>query len=455
MATIPTLIVAPAILAAGIAYRYAGGSEPEARISQARPMQRRPSEADAHTEVRSTGGGRFEQDFQPRVPTQRQLVGTFIPTSLLGPALQAQAAAGGGTPGDEDTLSSRKALYGMSGGPVELAPEHAGRYPRTTEEIEHSSWLQRAARSITGDLGPIEHQERVVSMQHAGDSQTAESAEPTPRYFVRESVSAGDRAVRDVERAADSARTWFWAKSKEVDEDIDRMAVDAQNSATQAFDETQGWFWSKKKEVDDAAASAVNDFSKQANEAAESARDAAEKTRGWFWSKKKEVDHDLNQMSSDINKRASEVAESTRDAADQARGWYVAKKKEVDDDLNKTASDLTDHTKKAYDDAQHWYTSKKKEVDDAAAAAVDDFNKQANEVAESARDAVDQTRGWYRAKKEEVDDDLNRMSDDVADYTKKAYDDTQGWFRSKKKEADDVAHDIRRRASDVSASAKQ
>ncbi|KAJ2100605.1 hypothetical protein IW146_009522 [Coemansia sp. RSA 922] len=388
MATIPTLIVAPAIIAAGIAYKYSGGEGSDARnIGPASAMRRRRSEMD-------TVGERFEQDY--RMPAR--LAGTFIPTSVLrgGTALQAQAA---GSSGDQGSLSSRMTLYGMSGGPTELTPDHTGRYPRTTDEIEHTSWLQRAARSITGDLGPIEHQERVVNIQHAGESQhPAEQADHAPRYFVRESVdNTRDRSAQEVERAVDEARGWYQSKKKEIDDDINQAASDAVSSTKQAYDETQGWYRSKKKEVDAAAASAVDDVKQMANE----------------------------------------VSESTQDAANKSREWYQSKKKEVDEDISQ-----------AYDETQGWFWAKKKEVDDAAASAVDDVKHMASEVSESTKDAAEKSREWFQSKKKEVDEDISQ-----------AYDETQGWFWAKKQEADnavaDVADDIKRRASDMSDAARQ
>ncbi|KAJ2025622.1 hypothetical protein GGI06_000509 [Coemansia sp. S85] len=432
MATIPTLIIAPAILAAGITYKYTGGEGPDAGT-----MRRRRSEMDA---IRGRMGGRviedvhsarvvgerFEQDFQPRVPTQqRQLANTFIPTSILisGTTLQAQAA---GDPPESSSdsnqgsgsLSSRKTLYGMSGGPTELAPDQAGRYPRTTEEIEQTSWLQRAARSITGDLGPIEHQERVASLQHAREAhQSADHGEAGPRYFTRDSVN--------------DARDRFRSMKREVDEDIDQKAAEALRSATQAFDETQGWFWSTKKSVDDAAASAVDDAKKTANDVADSAKDAADKTRDWFWSTKKGVDE-----------AAASAVDGAKQAAEETQGWFQSKKQEADDaaqsaaqDVKRRASDMTDSARQAAKDAQ-----------EATAAAAQDVRRRASDASDSAKQAAEETRGWFWSKKQEADDaaqsaaqDIKRRASDASDSAKQAADSTWSWLWWKKKEVDDTA----------------
>ncbi|KAJ2751342.1 hypothetical protein GGI19_004543 [Coemansia pectinata] len=451
MATIPTLIIAPAILAAGIAYKYTGGEGSDARnIGPATAMRRRRSETDTIGSRRMEGaystqttGERFEQDFQPRVPTQRQLADSFIPTSILrgGPALQAQAADSSGDQGSR-SLSSRMTLYGMSGGPAELEPDHTGRYPRTTDEIEHTSWLQRAARSITGDLGPIEHQERVVSMQHAGDSQhPAERADNAPRYFVRESVdTARDRSVQDAERAVDEARDWYWSKKKEIDDDINQAASDTLGATKQALDETQGWFWSKKKEVDDAAASAIDDVKQTASEVSESTKDAADKTREWFWSKKKEVDEDISQ------------------AYDETQGWFWAKRQEADDavadvadSVKRQAGDVSDAARQSAREARDKLASKTQEAEEATAAAARDMKRRASDASDSAKQAADSTWGWLWSKKKQVDDTAANALDSAKDQAQSARDSVA----AKSQQAKDAVGDAAETASDWVAAKKQ
>ncbi|KAJ1916053.1 hypothetical protein GGI09_004453 [Coemansia sp. S100] len=430
MATIPTLIVAPAIIAAGIAYKYSGGEGSDARnIGPASAMRRRRSEMD-------TVGERFEQDY--RMPTR--LAGTFIPTSVLrgGTALQAQAA---GSSGDQGSLSSRMTLYGMSGGPTELTPDHTGRYPRTSDEIEHTSWLQRAARSITGDLGPIEHQERVVSIQHAGESQhPAEHADYAPRYFVRESVdNTRDRSAQEVERAVDEARGWYQSKKKEIDDDINQAASDVVSSTKQAYDETQGWYRSKKKEVDDAAASAVDEVKQVANEVSESTQDAANKSREWFQSKTKEVDEDISQ------------------AYDETQGWFWAKKQEADnavadvaDDIKRRASDMSDAARQSANEARDKLASKKQEAEEATAAAARDIRRRASDASESAKQTADNTWSWLWSKKKEVDDTAANTLDSAKDQAQSASD----WVAAKKQSADNAASEAVDTARDTADSAR-
>ncbi|KAJ2508938.1 hypothetical protein IWW47_000335 [Coemansia sp. RSA 2052] len=486
MATIPTLIVAPAIVAAGIAYRYTGGGEAsssDARnggpASAAMPGRRR-SETDrvgAAGDVYSAPiaserwslGTRFEQDFQPRVPMQRQLADpSFIPTNMLGgTVLQAQAAGalgGGGAPGDQrrsssSSLPSHMSLYGMSGGPTELAPGNSGRYPRTTDEIEHTSWLQRTARSITGDLGPIEHQEAVVGVEATGDSQQSAAGrrEGAPQFSIRDSAKdIRDRSVHDAARAAEDVTAHLprdddanKAAQNVTRSDIDGIGAgldQAKQTIKQAADETRGWFRSKKKEINDSAAKTAADVDRMASDAVDSTKQAFDETQGWFWTKKKEVDDAAAKTVDDANRMASEVSESAKEAANKTRGWFWSKKKEVDDsaakaaaDADRMANDISDSTKQAYDETQGWFWTKKKEIDDAAAKTVDEANRMASEVSESAKGAAA---------------DVDRMANDISESTKQAFDETQGWFWSQSQEAGNAARDAKRRASDVTDSAR-
>ncbi|KAJ2318638.1 hypothetical protein GGI00_006554, partial [Coemansia sp. RSA 2681] len=348
---------------------------------------------------------------------------------LGGTVLQAQAAgasAGGGAPGDQrrssssSSLPSHMSLYGVSGGPTELAPGSSGRYPRTTDEIEHTSWLQRTARSITGDLGPIEHQEAVVGIQTAGDSQQSAAGrrEGAPQFSVRDSAKdIRDRSVHDAARAAEDVTAHLprdddanKAAQHVTRSDIDGIGAgldQAKQTIKQAADETRGWFRSKKEEIDDSAAKAAADADRMANDISDSTKQAYDETQGWFWTKKKEIDDAAAKTVDDANRMASEVSESAKQAADKTRGWF-------------------------------W--SKKKEVDDNAAKTVDDANRMARGVSESAKGAAA---------------DVDRMASDISESTKQAFDETQGWFWSQSQEAGDAARDAKRRASDVTDSAKQ
>ncbi|KAJ2731071.1 hypothetical protein IW152_004821 [Coemansia sp. BCRC 34962] len=439
MATIPTLIITPAILAAGIAYKYTSGEGPETS-----DMRRFRSEMDT-TRSRTSGrtmededvsstqalGKKFEQDSQPRVsPQPRQLANTFIPTSVLvsGMALQAQPvddsseSSSDSSQQDSRSLSLRKALYGMSGGPTELAPDQACRYPRTTDEIEQTSWLQRAARSITGDLGPIEHQERVTTLQQAGDPhRSTDHGVAGPRYFARDSVN--------------DARNRLGSMKKEVDRDINQNAIEALSSTTQAFDETQGWFWSAKKSVDDAAASVVDDVRQTANEVAESTKDAADKTRGWFWAKKKEVDDDVNQMSSDLK-------DYTKQAYDETQNWLQSKKQEADDvaqGARRRASDMSDSAKQATEEARDRLASKKQEAEEATAAAAQDIKRRASDASDSAKQAANSTWSWLWSKKKEVDDTAITALDSAKEQAQSARDSAVAKSQQAKEALDDAA----------------
>ncbi|KAJ2741185.1 hypothetical protein GGI20_005359 [Coemansia sp. BCRC 34301] len=500
MSTIPTLIVAPAILAAGIAYKYAGGGEGSADSrngGQANTVHRRRrsemdnigegvSSAQIAGERRSSLGARFEQDFQPRVPSQRQLAdASFIPTTMLrGTTLQAQAAGISGEAPNEQkssSLDSRKELYGMSGGPAELAPDSAGRYPRTTDEIEHTSWLQRAARSITGDLGPIEHQEAVISVQRAAEEKqpVAGSREGAPHGFVRDSAKdIRDRSVHDAARAAEdvAARMPPGDDANKAAQDATRSgADDARQTAKHAADEMRGWLWSKRKDVDDAVAQAESDVDRMAHNIADSTNQALDETQGWFWSKKKEADDAAAKAAEDVDRMTSNVSDATNKAADKAHGWFSSMKKDADDaaakaaeDVDRMARDISDSTKQAFDETQGWFWSKKKEAGDAAqgvadnarnklASAKEEAGEATQNIKRQASDASDSMWSWLWSKKKEVDDTatsaLNTAKgqaesarDSVAEKSQQAKDAVTGaaetaddWLKEKQARAKDAA----------------
>ncbi|KAJ1721027.1 hypothetical protein LPJ53_004396, partial [Coemansia erecta] len=99
MSTIPTFIVAPAILAAGLTYRYTGGDDNISGVRTRRysesafdsdssdsSRQRQTQQRRMSVTVGSSrpAGSHFEGDFAPKVPSDMHRADAFVPTTMLG-----------------------------------------------------------------------------------------------------------------------------------------------------------------------------------------------------------------------------------------------------------------------------------------------------------------------------------------------------------------------------------
>lgn len=319
MSTIPTLIVAPAIIAAGIAYKYGGGGHRRRSVSS----------------MRSNGDDIGHQ--------RRMSVPTLIPHSSF----------------TKDQKRSLSKIQGVSNGPIELTQEevHAS-YPYTTEGIDNSSWMYKAAHHITGDLGPIEHQDQEPSadgrLHQVSDGQQdigpgASALDSSSTRPIHEAGRAADKVLEeqsyrnrdtDVNRAAlDATRSgssnWIpWSASST------EMSKDANTNKGQNEGDARSWFWNRKQEVDD-----------KANQIMDDTKQKAEDTKGWFWNKKEEAEETTSQKMKDT------------------KGWVQDKKQATDDKANQVA-----------DDTKDWFWNAKEEADQAVQGAKGWFGSQMQDM---------------------------------------------------------------------------
>ncbi|KAJ2844570.1 hypothetical protein GGI22_006834, partial [Coemansia erecta] len=199
MATIPSLIVGPALVAAGLAYRYSrfddDNQQKEGGAGISGLHARRMSEMTSSTTGYNHAGGfsmgaRFEGDFQPPVPSERQRTDAFVPTNMVAASSSTSSSSSPPSTGGGESLAqyqgqSKATAEKPQSGHLE---QHTGRkqniydnvsdrrvanalamrenpYPRTTDELENRSWLFRAVHKVTGDLGPIEHKDSGIEQQ--------------------------------------------------------------------------------------------------------------------------------------------------------------------------------------------------------------------------------------------------------------------------------------------------
>ncbi|KAJ1745884.1 hypothetical protein LPJ58_005826, partial [Coemansia sp. RSA 1591] len=312
MSTIPTLIVAPAIVAAGVAYKYAGGSD---RYGGTRLQDRQEYYVKGGASGRRGSTGSLEHQSGIDGRTGRGLhANEFIPTTMVGPGLQqypgsaanSLAAQTGETkyrPAKFDGSSSFDS-YHPQGISTKQVPEHIiGPFPRSDEERKHSSWLSRVAYKLTGDLGPIEHQNDDILRRRDEIRERAEEKVPMaqggsgpPRIGVHKtSMYASDAPVHKASRAADDV-TREGVKNADANQaaiDVTRegtrdesqsrfgnnySADDRAGRVNQRADQSSGWFWNKKQEADDATLGAVDKAKRRASDAEYSAKEAVDKT---------------------------------------------------------------------------------------------------------------------------------------------------------------------------------
>ncbi|KAJ1964946.1 hypothetical protein GGI12_001108 [Dipsacomyces acuminosporus] len=96
----------------------------------------------------------YKSEFQAQVPEELYNLEGFIPTSMLGNAMASPDVS-------KIPPSSFPTARNKSSSPSdEMTWEtHNMSFPHSSAGIRRSSWFNRTVRGITGDLGPIEHQD--------------------------------------------------------------------------------------------------------------------------------------------------------------------------------------------------------------------------------------------------------------------------------------------------------
>ncbi|KAJ2368440.1 hypothetical protein H4S01_001592 [Coemansia sp. RSA 2610] len=499
MSTIPTLIVAPAILAAGLAYRYGGSDRRSGRIQDSQEyFVRHGTRRGSNLEQQSAG------DEAPRMQHMNEL----IPTTMIGPGLQRYPGAG-----DVNSLAAQTGetkyfpvahpddkhfdSYKPQGISSKLYRSTIiGPYPRNEDERHDSSVLSRAMHGVTGDLGPIEHQSDAAlryqdklqqSVPQAEHLRGSPSVHPTltksSMYKSDAPVNQASRAAKDVtdqqrvsdkdanqaaidvtrqgtrdeqlqkERelaaARESSGGWFWNTKKQAEDKAGEIADSAKDKAN----ETRGWFWGKKEQAEDKAAQAADAVKGRAEETVDAVKNKADETRGWFWSTKQQAEDKASDAADTVRDKASDAANTAKQAADDTRGWFWNKKEQAEDKAGEAANavkgkaeETADAVKNKADETRGWFWSTKQQAEDKASDAADTVRDKASDAANTAKQAADDTRGWFWNKKEQAEDKAgeaaNAVKDragDMADSAKQAADDTQGWFGAQKERAQDIA----------------
>ncbi|KAJ2390949.1 hypothetical protein H4S02_001583, partial [Coemansia sp. RSA 2611] len=334
MSTIPTLIVAPAILAAGLAYRYGGSDRRSGRIQDSQEyFVRHGTRRGSNLEQQSAG------DEAPRMQHMNEL----IPTTMIGPGLQRYPGAG-----DVNSLAAQTGetkyfpvahpddkhfdSYKPQGISSKLYRSTIiGPYPRNEDERHDSSVLSRAMHGVTGDLGPIEHQSDAAlryqdklqqSVPQAEHLRGSPSVHPT---LTKSSMYKSDAPVNQASRAAKDVTD----QQRVSDKDANQAAIDVTRQGTRdeqlqkerelaaARESSGGWFWNTKKQAED-----------KAGEIADSAKDKANETRGWFWGKKEQAEDKAAQAADAVKGRAEETVDAVKNKADETRGWFWSTKQQ-------------------------------------------------------------------------------------------------------------------------------
>ncbi|KAJ2801264.1 hypothetical protein H4R20_003745 [Coemansia guatemalensis] len=478
MSAIPALIVAPAVVAAGIAYRYSGGSDRKGGASYSRGGQRGDTMTSGFDAEQNIDAGQSSSQNQ-------QHMNEYIPTTMVGTGLHRFDPQGTNSLATQTGPSNFHSQYRGEKDPFphyhpavitnkEYSKPLLGPYPRTDEEQQQQSWFGRLVGKATGDLGPIEHQDEMRrtinpardTEQFSGadrqfhmkgspySSQTIPGADSTgPRpTLARSTKQTSDAPVNVASRAADDVtykgvddvdanraatnvtRQDEKSRSAGLWSEGDKRDIDPTQSNA-AEQKSKGWFWSKKQDADQTASNVADSARKGANEAAgsvkqgaqdvaDTTKQAADNTRGWFWSKKQDADQAASNVADSARQGANEAADTAKQAAEKSRGWFWNKKQDVD----QTASNVANTVR---EDA------------DKAAGSV---KQGAQDVADTTKQAAENTRGWLWNKKQDVDqtaanvaDSARQEANEVADTAKQAADNTREWFWNKKEEAGQTA----------------
>ncbi|KAJ2841427.1 hypothetical protein J3B02_005894, partial [Coemansia erecta] len=322
MTTIPTLIIAPAILAAGLTYRYTGGkdegSERARRRSEISLSGSNPSEFDISRKLQA--GSRFKEDFEPGVPISQHRADAFVPTSQLKPQ----------NTNDSPSVSHRRATSDSTHSPwkqilesnIKSNTEYNSTYPNTTDDIQKSSWMYRAAHKITGDLGPIEHQENYLDKAFdEGGQREATVLVPTwDKGVFRQTMFSGSRPK---EQGTANIHAASRAAEEVTDKGV-RGTRDAQDAAYEAIDRNEKakaadaadkggsgwWFWNKQQDTGDTQGRRASDV------ISGDVRKSADDARNWLWNKKEDSEDAVSDAAGDVKRRASDTSDSARRAAD-------------------------------------------------------------------------------------------------------------------------------------------
>ncbi|KAJ1739331.1 hypothetical protein LPJ68_004780 [Coemansia sp. RSA 1086] len=502
MPSIPTLIVAPAILAAGIAYKYTGNDERRGRLQDSQEYLLRYG-------GKRRASGNLEQDSSNSDTDRLQHANEFIPTTMVGSNLQRYP---GDTGNSLATQTGEAKYHSRYHGPSEqqfdsyqpqgmtkkvLPSEIIGPYPRSDKERENAPWFYKATHNFSLDLGPIEHQNDEVlrrrdSLQEASIEQVAplsgKSPHPTltktAKYASDSPLAKASRAAEDItdkgvkkedaNQAAmnvskdkttnlrDSLRQkqdtqgasgnsgWFEGSSEQAAGDR------AKGKAKEAADETRGWFWSKKKSVEDESSKLTESAKQKGNEAVDSVKGAADETRGWFWNKKQDAENAASDMAESAKQKTNKAAENVKDAADETRGWFWSKKQDVEDvasDTTEAARQKTnkavDNVKETADNARGWFWNKKQDAENAASDMAESAKQKGSEAVDSAKETADKTSNWFWSKKQNVQDaasdaaeSAKQKGNDAVESVKDSADKTSNWFWSKKQDAENAASDM-------------
>ncbi|KAI8318189.1 hypothetical protein GQ54DRAFT_102330 [Martensiomyces pterosporus] len=427
--SLPTIVVAPAILAAGaVAYKYAESSGDDNH--QRHGEMTSGVDTKSHAENQHPRyGARFEQDFQPEVPSERQRTDAFVPTSMLTNRNSTTSQPLSSSPSSSPWSSGMMVPSNSSGWPssvsTRMAPSSGmsgdmhGPFPRTTDEISHSSWFHRTARTVTGDLGPIEHQPDFQSSRGGIDA-----SQMSTTHEANSIKGSAYPAKSSIDDALSETRGWVKsnesdmqsAASKAIDSAEDTGKAVAQN-ASGAADEAKDWLWVKQSEVDQAVSAAKESADKAASNASE-----------WLWGKKSEADKTIAETT-------GEAKSAIKNASDSARSWVSGKKSDID-------QTVSDAAKEVADTSRGWFWSTKNSADRAA----DEIKQKADAAKDAARDAADASHGWFWSKKSDADAAVANAADTVnhkANAVKSAADN----------KLSDAADSMQRTARDVKASA--
>ncbi|KAJ2080091.1 hypothetical protein H4R24_003330 [Coemansia sp. RSA 988] len=505
MSAIPTLIVAPAVVAAGIAYRFSGGNDRNRMggATSARGGQRGDTMTSGFDNEQNIGvhqGGSQKQ----------QHINEYIPTTMVGTGLSRFDPQGTNSLATQTGPSKPRSEYRGEKDPFphyhpstittkEYSKPLIGPYPRTDEEHQQQSWFGRLMDKVTGNLGPIEHQDEMRrtinpardSEQFSGDdrqfhmkgspysSKTFPGADRTgPRpTLARSNKNTSDAPVNVASRAADDVtykgvddvdanraavnvtRQGEKAKSSGLWSEGNKYDIDP-SSNKQPLQESKGWLWGKKHDADQAASNIADSAKQSVNEAAgsvkqgvqdvaDSTRQAADNTGGWFWNKKQDVDHTSANVADSARQGASEVADNTR-------GWFWNKKQDVDqtasnvsDYARQDARNAVDATKQVADNTRGWFWDKKQDVDQTAANVANSARQEANETVDATKQVADNTRDWLWNKKE----DAEQTAANAADATKQTAAETRDWIGRKKQDVDESASNAAANVKDATNAA--
>ncbi|KAJ2525221.1 hypothetical protein GGI11_000192 [Coemansia sp. RSA 2049] len=524
MATIPTLIVGPAIVAAGLAYRYGrfdddrdqrntwGLTTPGFRARRMSDMT--AGEAARYPEpgmrtgrsasISGGGGGRaagakFESDFQPQVPSERQRTDSFVPTNMLASSSAASASGnssgsgssngGGWSSQQQQNLQQdmqqpqqpKQSIYDKVSDRrvAETLAERENPFPRTTNELENRSWAFRALHKVSGDLGPIEHKDSPVQKErlvfpeeadaNAGVSRGMQSEDgkqgvnvlgsnrlfgnvaPDNNDQLKQSEgwttaggldAPGTRSTTKIEPSENVVGSTVHRASRAAD-DVNRLGVETVDANQAGLDVTgEG----------NAKSHGSSSMPSSENGKPEARSGGGGGGGGWFWgsSNKDNNARDAAKKAasesrgwfwnkkSEADKAVSDTTDSAKEAADSARGWFGNKKQEAD----KSVSDTFDSAKEAAENTRGWLSDKKQSADRAVSDTVDSAKNWAQSASDSAKETADNTRGWFWNKKQDADKAVSDTVGSAKDSLNNAAAESRDWARSKKDNAvDAVEHE--------------